>query len=136
MPRETGKVTYEIREHLGVIGRKNSGWQKELNLVCWNGKEPPKYDIRDWDRNHEHMSKGITLYEDEMKTLFRLLLKYNNKRVVEEARKNGVADDSDDWEVLSDEGISDADEEILSDPDFVPHGGNGINAGESGAVPF
>ena len=50
MPDNT--FTFEIREHLGVIARYESGWRKELNLVSWNGGAP-KYDVRDWDPHHE-----------------------------------------------------------------------------------
>jgi hypothetical protein len=28
---------------------------------------------RDWDPNHEHMSRGVTLHKDEAKKLFELL---------------------------------------------------------------
>ena len=41
-------------------------------MVSWNGKEA-KYDIRDWDAEHEHMSRGITLKPDEMETIVNLL---------------------------------------------------------------
>ena len=54
MPDNT--FTFEIREHLGVIARYESGWRKELNLVSWNGGAP-KYDVRDWDPHHERMSR-------------------------------------------------------------------------------
>ena len=64
--------SFTIEKHLGVIATNNSGWTKELNLVSWNGK-PAKYDIRDWDENHEKMSRGITLTEDEMNTIVALV---------------------------------------------------------------
>ena len=48
-------VTFEITEPIGVIANYATGWKKEINLVSWNGGAP-KYDIRDWDPDHEHMS--------------------------------------------------------------------------------
>lgn len=64
--------SFTIVKHLGVITTNTSGWTKELNLVSWNGKAA-KYDIRDWDENHEKMSRGITLTEDEMNTIVALV---------------------------------------------------------------
>lgn len=62
------KITFEIVNHIGVISEKTKGWNKELNRVIWNGRDT-KYDIRDWDKNHEKMSKGITLTVDELRRL-------------------------------------------------------------------
>ena len=39
-----------------------------LPSVSWNGN-PPKYDIRDWSPDGSRMAKGISLTEDELKTL-------------------------------------------------------------------
>ena len=66
------EVTFEIKKHFGVITEHATGWKKELNLVSWNGNHP-KYDIRDWSPNHEYMSRGITLYEAEMKRVVELM---------------------------------------------------------------
>ncbi len=66
------EFTYEIVKELGLISEGTGGWQKELNLVSWNGKEA-KYDIRDWGPEHEKMNKGITLSAAEMKALKALL---------------------------------------------------------------
>lgn len=49
--RENSDITYDIKEHIGVIKTFNTGWQKELNIVSWNGGNP-KYDIREWDMDH------------------------------------------------------------------------------------
>ena len=68
------QITFEITEHIGVLGVYHTGWKKELNLVSWNGNEP-KYDIRDWDPAHERMSRGITLSEKEMGKIRDLLEK-------------------------------------------------------------
>lgn len=65
-------IRYEIVEGLGVLSESAKGWQKELNLISWNGAEP-KYDLRDWAPNHEKMGKGVTLNEEEVKTLYKIL---------------------------------------------------------------
>lgn len=44
------------------------GWERQLNMVSWNGN-PPKYDIRDWSPDGSRMAKGISLTEEELKTL-------------------------------------------------------------------
>lgn len=63
---------YEITEHIGVISESAGGWTKELNMVSYNGATP-KYDIRDWAPEHENMSKGITLTDEEAENLLKLL---------------------------------------------------------------
>ena len=73
MPAEKSReVVFELTEHLGVINTYPTGWKKELNLVSWNNAAP-KFDIRDWDPDHEHMSRGITMHPEEAKTLSELL---------------------------------------------------------------
>ena len=71
------EIKYEIIEELGVLSESAKGWQKELNLISWNGAEP-KYDLRDWAPNHEKMGKGVTLNEEEVKTLYKILGKIYN----------------------------------------------------------
>lgn len=68
------EISYEIKETIGVLSTSAKGWQKELNLISWNGAAP-KYDIREWAPEHEKMGKGITLTEDEINTLKELLEK-------------------------------------------------------------
>jgi hypothetical protein len=63
-------------EKLGVLSESAKGWRKELNRISWNGGEP-KLDIRDWSPEHDKMSKGITLTDDEAKALCELLGKLN-----------------------------------------------------------
>ena len=77
MPRNT-EIEYEIEKEIGVLGQSFRGWQKELNLIRWNGKNS-KFDIRDWSPNHESMSKGITLNEDEARALYCVLGEYFEK---------------------------------------------------------
>lgn len=65
-------IVFDVIESIGIIKAFPNGWTKELNMVSWNGNEA-KYDIRDWDANHERMSRGITLKADEMETIVNLL---------------------------------------------------------------
>ncbi|GHU66396.1 hypothetical protein AGMMS49983_15950 [Clostridia bacterium] len=65
-------ITFEIKETLGILSESTKGWKKELNLVSWNGREP-KYDIREWDPEHEKMGKGLTFSKDELEKLRDLL---------------------------------------------------------------
>lgn len=78
-------ITFEIKEHLGVITRFESGWCRELNIISWNGAAA-KYDIRDWDPHHERMKKGVTLHEGEMRKLVDLYLSNNSQKAVEAGR--------------------------------------------------
>ena len=66
------EIKFEIINSIGVLSESSKGWTKELNLISWNGREP-KYDIRDWDPDHQKMGKGVTLSEDELKKLNELL---------------------------------------------------------------
>lgn len=65
-------IKFEIEKELGVIAESAKGWNKELNLISWNGKEA-KYDLREWAPDHEKMGKGITLSMEEIKGLKKLL---------------------------------------------------------------
>ena len=66
------EIKFEIIKNIGTLSESSKGWTKELNLISWNGREP-KYDIRDWDPEHEKMGKGVTLTEEELKELKELL---------------------------------------------------------------
>ena len=66
------EIEYEIIEQLGVLSETEKGWKKELTLSSRNGREP-KYDLRDWSKNHEKMGKGITLSKEEMEKLKNIL---------------------------------------------------------------
>ena len=60
---------FEIKETLAVLpAQRPGGWQKELNLISWYGKEPV-YDLREWNKDHSRMSKGITLTKEELSIL-------------------------------------------------------------------
>lgn len=70
------EVAYEIVERIGVINRYPTGWSKEINMVSWNGGAA-KYDIRDWDPDHERMSRGVTLTEQEFARMMNHVLEKN-----------------------------------------------------------
>lgn len=70
------EIKYEIVEKIGVLSTTDKGWSKELNLVSWNDREP-KYDLRDWNENHDKIGKGITLTRDELDKLKETLDGYN-----------------------------------------------------------
>lgn len=64
--------TFEITKQIGILSQGKGGWNMELNLVSWSGREP-KYDIRSWSPDHQKMGKGITMTKEELATLKTLL---------------------------------------------------------------
>ncbi len=70
--REQETFRYEVLRHYGVLSTSNRGWTRELNLIRWNNRKA-KYDLRDWSPDHDKMSKGITLTEDEILALMSLV---------------------------------------------------------------
>ena len=62
------EFTYEITERIAVLSTNARGWERQLIRFSWNGNDP-KYDIRDWSPDGTRMSKGISLSEEELKTL-------------------------------------------------------------------
>lgn len=63
---------YEITERIGCISTNASGWERQLNMVSWNDKEP-KYDLRDWAPDGSKMGKGISMTREELISLKELL---------------------------------------------------------------
>lgn len=59
--------TYEIVEHIATLSTRGT-WALELNRVSWGGRAPT-YDLRKWSDDHEKMSKGISLNEEELVAL-------------------------------------------------------------------
>ena len=66
------ELKFEITKNIGVLSESARGWTKELNMVSWTEREP-KYDLREWNPDHTRMGKGITLTEEEVETLKKLL---------------------------------------------------------------
>ncbi len=56
-------IQYEVVKKIGVLSRTSGGWEKQLNLVSWNNREP-KYDIREWSPDGSKMGKGVTLSQE------------------------------------------------------------------------
>lgn len=63
---------YEITQRIGVLSQNQNGWERQLNMVSWNDREP-KYDIRDWSPDGSKMGKGISLSHDEISILKTIL---------------------------------------------------------------
>lgn len=105
--RRDDKVTFDLMENLLVFGqRKDSGWTKEANIVCWNGGSP-KLDIREWDPDHERMSKGVTLYEAEAERLAKVLCKrYGITAGSRKGKGSGYESFTDEEELFEDENFA------------------------------
>lgn len=69
------EIKFEIIRKIGVLSKSSSGWEKQLNLIRWNDREP-KYDLRDWSPDGEKMGKGVTLSKDELLALKELLERF------------------------------------------------------------
>ena len=70
------EIKYEVIDNVGVISDGTNGWNKELNLISWNEREPV-YDIRTWSPDRSKMGKGVTISKEEAKTLRDLLNSLN-----------------------------------------------------------
>lgn len=68
------EIKFEIIQKIGVLSKTASGWEKQLNLMRWNDRDP-KYDIREWAPDGEKMGKGVTLSKEELMALKELLNK-------------------------------------------------------------
>ena len=62
------EIKYEVVQRIAVLSQRPRGWERQLNLISWNGRDP-KYDIREWAPDHEKMGKGVTLSKEEMAAL-------------------------------------------------------------------
>lgn len=105
------EIRYEIREYVGTIAKRKNGWNKEINVISWND-QPPKYDIRDWSEDHSHMGRGITLFADEMKDLVRLYTKYQNRKVVDDAKADEAEREEKYWSTRKTQNTSAGEREI------------------------
>jgi hypothetical protein len=70
------EIKFEIIKKIGVLSATASGWEKQINLISWNDRDP-KYDIREWSPDGEKMGKGVTLSKEELLALKELLNKIN-----------------------------------------------------------
>jgi len=69
---EDGEIECEILASYGIFSHGNRNWNKEINLISWNGM-PAKLDIRNWQRDHQKCGKGIAITRDEAEGLLKLL---------------------------------------------------------------
>lgn len=82
-------VDIKIYEHIGVLERHDSGWTLEANIVGWNGGEP-KIDIRSWSPDHERMTRGITLSEEQGEKLAMYLSQRARSRHMAAANRDSM----------------------------------------------
>ena len=61
---EDEEIDCDIIEFYGKFSEGSKSWNKEVNLVSWNGR-PAKIDIRSWQKNHEKCGKGIAITRAE-----------------------------------------------------------------------
>lgn len=69
-------IKFEIKKTILTLSN-NEEWNKEVNLVSWNGRDF-KLDIREWNKSHTKMKKGIVLTNEEMRKILdsKEILKY------------------------------------------------------------
>ena len=66
------EIQFDVVKHIGIVSEGRGGWNKELNMVSWNGRAP-KLDLRDWAPDRKKMGKGVTLTQEEAVKLTELL---------------------------------------------------------------
>lgn len=76
------KFDFKIVEEVAVLSSSKRGWNRELNIVSWNGGKP-KWEIRDWAPNHERAGKGIGLSAEEVAVLKEILEDLDPYRIEE-----------------------------------------------------
>jgi len=74
MPKQ--EITSEVIKEIGILSSGKSGWNREVNIVRWNGGKA-KLDIRDWGPEHDKARKGITLSSEEVAVLKEILADYD-----------------------------------------------------------
>lgn len=60
---------FDIKKTVFSVPSDTDGWNLELNLISWSGREP-KWDLRKWQDDREKMGKGCSMSEDEVVLLF------------------------------------------------------------------
>ena len=78
---------YDIQKTIFSVASDSDGWNLELNLISWNGREA-KYDLRKWSDDHEKLGKGCYMSEDEV-----VLLVQKSKEIIKEITGEEVKDD-------------------------------------------
>lgn len=80
------EIECDIIESYGIFSAGTKNWNKEVNLVSWNGM-PAKLDIRSWQKNHEKCGKGIAITREEAAELVKLLNKILKEKPRAEPKK-------------------------------------------------
>lgn len=84
MSRETRKaIQCTLKHHLGTLRENEKGWSREVNVVSWEGAAS-RLDIRDWSKNKDRSSKGVTFTRAEVERL-RDMLAILNTSVIEDS---------------------------------------------------
>ncbi len=65
-------ISFNVTKSLWRLNRSANGWQKEVNLVAWNGKKP-RLDVREWNMDKTKMRRGVTFSKDEVLELRKCL---------------------------------------------------------------
>jgi len=86
---EDDEIECEIIESYGIFSTGTKNWNKEVNLVSWNGR-PAKLDIRAWQSNHEKCGKGIALTREEAEELVKLLNKILKQKGTKTDQQSGT----------------------------------------------
>jgi hypothetical protein len=86
---EDDEIECEIIESYGIFSAGTKNWNKEVNLVSWNGR-PAKLDIRSWQSNHEKCGKGIALTREETEELVKLLNKILKQKDTKAEQQTGT----------------------------------------------
>lgn len=71
------EFTFSIVKNFGQLSTNRSGWNREVNMVSWNGGAA-KLDIRDWAPDHSKMGKGISLTSEETAILKEILAEHDS----------------------------------------------------------
>ena len=61
--RRDDDFRFEIVKHFGILSSSPRGWNKEFNIVSWNGSSP-KYDVREWDPKELRRSPSGSVPQD------------------------------------------------------------------------
>lgn len=84
MNREPRKaIQCTLKHHLGTLRESEKGWNREVNIVSWEGAAS-RLDIRDWSKNKDRSSKGVTFTRKEVERL-RDMLAVLNTSVIEDS---------------------------------------------------
>lgn len=65
-------ISYKIIRNIGVLPNDGKSWNKKLKLVSWNEAEP-KYDLRPWNPEDRRLGRGVTMTENELRSLFEII---------------------------------------------------------------